>query len=270
MRIVTQATFTAPGACYNFSPMDDTTPTGPALHFSGVSKAFGATRALDDFTLRIERGELFALVGGNGAGKTTLIKCLLDFTAPDGGGIEIAGGRHSETGSRADLAFLPERFNPPHYLTGRDFLRYMAELHRRPYDESEARAMFGRLDLAASALDRPARTYSKGMTQKLGLAACLLSGKNLQILDEPTSGLDPKARALLKRELLRLREAGRTIFFTSHALADVQELADRMAVLQNGRLMFAGTPDAFIAAYGGATIEDAFLACTGEEAALSS
>ena len=244
--------------------MEDSTSTPSALAFSGVSKAFGSTRALDDFTLEVRRGELFALVGGNGAGKTTLIKCLLDFTAPDRGSITIFGKAHDLTASRADLAFLPERFNPPHYLTGRDFLRYMAQLHRAPYDESAVRAMFERLDLAASALERPARTYSKGMTQKLGLGACLMSGKNLQILDEPTSGLDPKARALLKRELTRLRDAGRTIFFTSHALADVQELSDRMAVLQNGTLKFAGAPAALIEKYQGATLEDAFLACIGE------
>jgi ABC-2 type transport system ATP-binding protein len=239
----------------------------PALAFHGVSKAFGATRALDDFSLEVARGELFALVGGNGAGKTTLIKCLLDFTTPDSGAIEIAGASNHETSARADLAFLPERFNPPHYLTGRDFLRYMAELHRRPYDEGEVRATFERLDLALAALDRPARTYSKGMTQKLGLAACLISGKNLQVLDEPTSGLDPKARALLKRELKRLSESGRTIFFTSHALADVQELAGGMAVLQNGRLMFAGTPGALIERYGAGSLEEAFLACIEERAA---
>ena len=243
--------------------MDDNT-SPPAIAFRGISKAFGAVRALDDFTLEVRRGELFALVGGNGAGKTTLIKCLLDFTTADSGSIEIFGTPHATTVSRADLAFLPERFNPPHYLTGRDFLRYMAELHRRPYDEARVRETFERLDLAASALDRPARTYSKGMTQKLGLAACLLSGKNLQVLDEPTSGLDPKARALLKRELMRLRDSGRTIFFTSHALADVQELSDRMAVLQNGRLRFAGTPDELVQQFGGATIEQAFLACIGE------
>jgi ABC-2 type transport system ATP-binding protein len=247
--------------------MADASSTGPALEFDAVSKTFGAIPALDDFSVAVRRGELFALVGGNGAGKTTLIKCMLDFTAPDSGGIRIFGVPASTTASRADLAFLPERFNPPHYLTGRDFLRYMAELHRNSYDEGEARRIFGRLDLAVSALDRPARTYSKGMTQKLGLAACLLSGKNLQVLDEPTSGLDPKARALLKREMRRLRDAGRTIFFTSHALADVQEICDRMAVLQNGRLMFAGTPAELMAKFGGANLEEAFLACIGEPVA---
>jgi ABC-2 type transport system ATP-binding protein len=239
---------------------------GPALSFKGVSKAFGATPALHDFSLQVERGVLFALVGGNGAGKTTLIKCLLDFCSTDSGEIVIGGIAHTHTAARADLAFLPERFTPPHYLTGRDFLQYMAKLHRRTYDEALVRLTFERLDLALSALERPVRTYSKGMTQKLGLAACLLSGKTLQLLDEPTSGLDPKARALLKRELRALRDRGHTVFFSSHALADVQEICDSMAVLHQGRLMFAGTPAQLMTRFGSATLESAFLACIGAAA----
>ena len=233
----------------------------PALLFSGVSKAYGATTALLDFTLDVRRGESFGLVGGNGAGKTTLIKCLLDFSDTDRGEIRIFGVDHKLTASRRELAFLPERFTPPYYLTGGDFLRYMAELHGTLYDEALTAETFERLDLDAAALTKPVRAYSKGMTQKLGLAACLLSGKSLQLLDEPTSGLDPKARALLKRELTRLREAGRTVFFTSHALADVQEICDRMAVLHAGELRFAGTPAELTAKYGGSDLEAAFLQC---------
>ena len=236
----------------------------PALSFDAVSKRFGGVPALEDFTLEVKRGELLGLVGGNGAGKTTLIKCLLDFCAIDGGAIAISGVSHLRTEARADLAFLPERFNSPHYLTGRDFLRYMAELHRITYSEERVKQTFERLDLAAGALDRPARTYSKGMMQKLGLAACLLSGKNLQILDEPTSGLDPKARALLKRELRSLRAEGRTVFFTSHSLTDVEQICDRMVVLDRGRLRFAGPPAALVTEYGGRDLEHAFLACIGE------
>jgi ABC-2 type transport system ATP-binding protein len=233
----------------------------PALSFQGVGKTFGTVRALDDLTLDVRNGELFGLVGGNGAGKTTLIKCLLDFLETDRGEIRLFGLSHRLTASRRTLAFLPERFNPPFYLTGRDFLRYMAELHRVPYDESRVAATFERLDLDLSALARPARTYSKGMTQKLGLAACLLSGKALQVLDEPTSGLDPKARALLKRELKSLRDAGTTVFFTSHALADVDEICDRMAVLHGGRLRFAGTPAELATKHHAASLEQAFLDC---------
>jgi ABC-2 type transport system ATP-binding protein len=102
------------------------------------------------------------------------------------------------------------------------------------------------------------------MTQKLGLAACLISGKALQVLDEPTSGLDPKARALLKKELRELRTAGRTVFFTSHALADVEEICDRMAVLHGGRLRFAGTPAELKARYSTTVLEEAFLECISQ------
>jgi len=234
-----------------------------ALHFSDVGKRFGSLPALHEFSLDVRRGEFLGLVGVNGAGKTTLIKCLLDFCDADDGSIEIFGVPHGETAARARVAFLPERFNPPHYLTGRDFVQYMLTLYRAPYDESRVTRLFDALDLERTALDRPARTYSKGMTQKLGLAACLLSQKDLYVLDEPTGGLDPKARARLKWELKALREAGRTVFFTSHALPDVQELCDRLAVLHAGQLRFAGTPRELIERYGAPGLEEAFLACIG-------
>jgi len=234
-----------------------------ALRFAGVGKNYAGVPALSGFSLDVHRGEFFGLVGVNGAGKTTLIKCLLDFCDADGGAIEIFSVPHRATAARARLAFLPERFNPPFYLTGRDFVQYMLELYRAPYDEARVTRLFGALDLDLSALDRPARTYSKGMTQKLGLAACLLSGKDLYVLDEPTGGLDPKARALLKDELKALRRSGHTVFFTSHALADVAEICDRMAVLHAGRLRFAGTPQELTARHAAADLERAFLACIG-------
>ena len=237
-----------------------------ALHFDRVGKTFAGTAALDGFSLDVQRGEFFGLVGENGAGKTTLIKCMLDFCDMDSGSIEIFGVPHTATTARARTAFLPERFNPPFYLTGRDFLQYMLKLHRAPYDETQVARTFGALDLDLSALTKPARTYSKGMTQKLGLAACLLSGKDLYIFDEPTSGLDPKARALLKRELRELRHARRTLFFTSHALADVAEMCDRMAIVHAGRLQFVGTPGELTRKYAAGDLEQAFLACISDTA----
>ena len=171
----------------------------PALRIRQLAKSYASAAALTDLSLEIAAGEFFGLVGENGAGKTTLIKCALDFCDTASGSIEIFGTRHRQTAARSRIAYLPERFTPPHFLTGRDFLRYNAELHRRAYDEAAARSMLESLELEAGSLDKPVRAYSKGMTQKLGLAACLLSGKDMYILDEPTSGLDPKARALLKR-----------------------------------------------------------------------
>lgn len=232
-----------------------------ALHFEQVSKRFGEVEALADITFDVAPGEFFGLVGVNGAGKTTLLKCLLDFCTADGGTIRIFGVEHRLTAARSRLAFLPERFNPPHFLTGRDFLQYMLKLYGQPYEAREVEQMFAGLDLDPAALGKAARSYSKGMTQKLGLAACLLSGKDLYVLDEPTGGLDPKARALFKRALRTLKQANRTVFFTSHALADIAELCDRMAVLDGGRLRFAGSPEALARRFGAADLEQAFLAC---------
>ncbi len=235
--------------------------SAPALRISSLHKSYGNAVALADFSLEIAAGEFFGLVGANGAGKTTLIKCALDFCDIQSGSIDIFGTPHRQTAARGRLAFLPERFTPPHYLNGRDFLRYLSALHHRPYDEARACAMLAALELDAAALARPARAYSKGMTQKLGLAACLLSGKDLLILDEPTSGLDPKARALLKQELKAQHGAGRTILMTSHALHDVGEMCGRMAVVDRGRLRYAGTPAEFIARYRATDLEQAYLAC---------
>lgn len=234
--------------------------TSTALRFEQVTKRFGSVAALDEFSLEVARGEFFGLVGVNGAGKTTLIKCLLDF-CDAAGRIEIFGVDHRLTTARQQLAFLPERFNPPHFLTGRDFLRYMLKLYRQTYEEARVVQVFASLDLDPGALDKAARTYSKGMTQKLGLAACLLSGKELYVLDEPTSGLDPKARALLKQALAALRQSKRTVFFSSHALADIAEMCDRMAVLHGGKLRYAGRPADLAATAANGDLEQAFLNC---------
>lgn len=236
-----------------------------ALSFEGVRKTFGPHVALAGFSLEVHEGELFGLVGVNGAGKTTLIKCLLDFATPDAGSIRIFGVPNTQTTARRQLAFLPERFLPPYYLTGGDFLRYMLTLHQSEYVEDRARAMFDALDLDVRALTLPVRSFSKGMTQKLGIAACLLADKPLYVFDEPTSGLDPKARALLKRQLLALRAAGRTLFVTSHLLADVEQLCDRMAVLHAGAVRYVGSPAELLARQATTNMEEAFLSCIESE-----
>lgn len=238
-----------------------------ALAFRGMAKRFGAAAALSPVDMEIQRGEFFALVGMNGAGKTTLIKCLLDFCEPDSGAVDIFGISHRLTAARSRLAFLPERFVPPYYLTGEDFLRYMAALQSANHDRRQAEVVCRALDLDVAALSRPVRAYSKGMTQKLGLAACLLSGRELLIMDEPASGLDPKARALLKARLRTLRERNTTLFFTSHSLADVGEICDRMAVLHRGELLFVGAPAELCGIHGVEDLEAAYLACVARSEA---
>ena len=235
-----------------------------ALEINHLTKRYGKLPVLESLTLSVTRGECFGLVGMNGAGKTTLIKCLLDFCDIDGGEIRIFDVPHRETRARRPLAYLPESFLPPHSLTGRDFVKYILALREQPYDEAAARAMCVALDLDEQALDRQARNYSKGMTQKLGLAAGFLSQAELFVLDEPMSGLDPKARALLKRQFAALKLAGKTLFFSSHVLADVEEICDRMAILHAGQLRFVGTPAACRAQYHADTLESAYLAAIEE------
>ena len=233
----------------------------PALRFQQIVKRYGKHDALCGVSLDVEEGAFFALVGMNGAGKTTLLKSLLDFCAVDGGDIRIAGQPHRDTRARAGLAFLPERFSPPYYLTGREFLRYLLALHQRIRGTDEVLSALAALDLDAAALDKPVRAYSKGMTQKLGLAAAFLSGKKLLVLDEPMSGLDPKARALVKRYLQRLKTEGATLFFSTHMLPDVEELCDRMAILHRGEVRFAGSPGECRQRFGASTLEEAYLNC---------
>lgn len=236
-------------------------PGSPAVRFAGVGRRFGSQLALDDVSFEVGAGECFGLVGGNGAGKTTLLKCMLDFIAPHAGRIDIWGTPSAQTRARAPIAFLPERFVPPYYLNGGDFLRYMLRLHGQSYDPESVRAMLSQLELPPSVLARPVRTYSKGMAQKIGLAACFLSGKSLLLLDEPTTGLDPKARALFKALIRDAVTQGRSVFMTSHALADVDEMCQRMAVLHEGRLRFVGTPAALRAQQQAPTLESAYLRC---------
>jgi ABC-2 type transport system ATP-binding protein len=234
--------------------------SAPALSIQHLSKSYGRQPVLRDVSLDLQPGETFGLVGMNGAGKTTLIKCLLDFCAIDGGRIEILGLSHREPRARRPLAYLPENFLPPPYLTGAEFVKYILELRGEPYSDEAARAMFAALDIDPSALDRLARSYSKGMTQKLGLAACFLGEASLFLLDEPMSGLDPKARALLKRRLAAIKAAGKTLFFSSHVLADVEELCDRMAILHGGELRFVGPPADCRGQFAAASLEEAYLA----------
>ncbi len=235
--------------------------TAYALQFQNIVKRYEKKEVLKGIDLSIERGEFFGLVGMNGAGKTTLIKCLLDFCAADAGTISIFGNSNRITRSRAPLAFLPERFMPPYYLTGADFLKYTLKLQSLPYHASDAEAMLQALDLEASALAKPVRSYSKGMTQKLGLASCFLARKDLYVLDEPMSGLDPKARSLLKARLQDLRARGCTLFFSSHALADVEEICDRMAILHDGQLRFTGSPAECKQHFEADTLEQAYMKC---------
>ena len=238
-----------------------------AVRIGALVKRYGKVAALDGVDLEVAAGEGFGLVGANGAGKTTLIRCLLDLAASDAGTIEIFGGAAREPASRRHLSYLPERFNPPHYLRGEEFLRAMLALAGERYDRARAESLLDELELERDALSRRVRNLSKGMNQKLELAACLLLPRDLYLLDEPMSGLDPAARVAVKSVLRRLHGEGRTLFFTSHVLADVEELCGSLAVLDRGRLRFRGSPAALREKYAESRLEAAFMRCIRERAA---
>jgi ABC-2 type transport system ATP-binding protein len=240
---------------------------GEALRIAALVKRYNRHQAVAGADLAVAAGEAFGLVGANGAGKTTLIKCVLDLCAFDSGSIEIFGVTARNPQARRRLAYLPERFNPPHYLRGREFLAVMSELAGTRYDPSRALALLDELELERDALERPARTLSKGMTQKLGLAGCFLLPRDLYVLDEPMSGLDPAARVAVKSVLRRLAAQGRTLFFTSHVLADVDELCSSIAVLERGRVRFRGEPTALCRRYQEPSLERAFMRCIRDDEA---
>ena len=235
--------------------------TDLAVRVDALAKRYGTFVALDGVSLTVGRGEAFGLVGANGAGKTTLIRCLLDLAARDAGAIEIFGVPARQPAARSRLAYLPERFVPPHYLTGAEFLQALAQLAGVAYDPVRAERTVEALELEKAALAKPVRTLSKGMTQKLGLAGCFVLERELYVLDEPMSGLDPAARVAVKSVLAGLSAEGRTLFFTSHVLADVDELCSSIAVLDRARLRFRGSPQALRGRYGEPNLERAFMKC---------
>jgi len=232
-----------------------------AIQCERLCKTFGNRIVLDDVSLEVKPGTVFGLVGMNGSGKSTMIKAMLDLIAIDSGSITLHGMSHRKVQARDKIAYLPDRFAPPIHLRCRDFLQYMLTLHGSDKRESQVVQVLEKLELELRVLDLSVGKLSKGMTQKLGLASCLLSGKSLLILDEPMSGLDPKARYLFKAQIRELRDAGKTVFFSSHLLADVEELSDTMAVLHRHKIVYTGSSDGLLEQTGAGTLEQAYLRC---------
>lgn len=213
-----------------------------ALRIENVSVIYGKKEAIAEVALDIRSGETFGLIGLNGAGKTSLIKCILGLRTQNTGTIAIHGLPSTSQTSKEKIAFLPEKFEPPWFLTGMEFLRFSLKLYRQPFDADKVVAAAAALALDPAALNRRVNTYSKGMRQKLGLLGTLLTNCPVFILDEPMSGLDPLARALVKKMITEFKNQDRTMFLSSHILGDMDEICDRVAVLHEGRIRFVGSP----------------------------
>lgn len=206
-----------------------------AILADGLTKRFGADRGVIDLSFHVAPGEVFGYLGPNGAGKTTTIRLILDLARPTAGSVSVLGldPRRDGVALRRRLGVVPGDLRLYERLTGREIVRYFASL-RGGTPRSDIDALAERLD---ADLDRPVHSLSKGNRQKIGLVQALVHRPELLVLDEPTAGLDP----LVQDEVLDLlREAaaeGRTVFLSSHALAEVQRVADRVGIIRDGRLV---------------------------------
>lgn len=229
------------------------------LSFKNVSIHYGKKQAVFDVSVSIPEGAIFGLMGLNGAGKTTLIKALLGLRDMRAGEILLNGENSALPSARKILAYLPERFDPPWFLKGDEFIRFSMSLYGTHFDRDAMNNMAQRLRLDPGVLGNRMSTYSKGMRQKVGLMATVLSGCRLLVLDEPMSGLDPGARAAVKDVLKEIKKAGRTIFFSSHILGDMDEICDCVTIIHQGRKIFDGTPTEVKMKGGSDSLERAFL-----------
>ncbi|MFI1459965.1 ABC transporter ATP-binding protein [Nocardia carnea] len=210
-----------------------------AIDISGLVKKFGRTRALDGLDLQVSAGEVHGFLGPNGAGKSTTIRVLLGLLRGDGGSARLLGGdpwsQAAELHRR--LAYVPGDVNLWPGLTGGEVIDLLGRL-RGGLDESRRKDLLERFDLDPT---KKGRTYSKGNRQKVALVAALASDVELLLLDEPTAGLDPLMEAVFQECVEEVRRAGRTVLLSSHILAQVEALCDRVTIIRHGRAVESGT-----------------------------
>ncbi len=229
------------------------------------SRELGRTAnvALKGLNLRVEAGEVFGFLGPNGAGKTTTMNVLLGFVNATSGAAFLFGVNVREPIARQRIGFLPELTYYYKYLNAEELLRFYGRIFGIPRMELETRidAVLKLVELE-SARRRPIKSYSKGMQQRVGLAQALLNQPDLLILDEPTSGLDPVGRMKVREIIQRLKNEGKTVFFSSHELGEVETVCDRVAILFQGELKEEGKVEDLVRRYQG-NLEQVFLKVIG-------
>ncbi len=203
-------------------------------------------QSLKSCTLSVYEGETFGLLGPNGAGKTTIIKVLLGIIKKTSGRATVLGKPVGDRAAKQYIGYLPENAYFYDYLTGWEFLHLAASLFKIPR-KTQTERIKGLLDLVGldqkTAKQKQLRQYSKGMLQRIGVAQALINNPEIVFLDEPMSGLDPIGRYRIRQIILSLKEQGKTIFFNSHILSDVEEICDRVAILSQGNLLVSGSLD---------------------------
>ncbi|MCW3817685.1 ATP-binding cassette domain-containing protein [Micromonospora sp. DR5-3] len=222
------------------------TQSRPAIAATGLRKSFGDHVVLDGLDLNVPRGTVFSLLGANGAGKTTTVKILSTLLGADAGDVQVAGHdlAREPDAVRAAIGVTGQFSAVDKLLTGEENLRLMADLHHLARGEGRRRAarLLEQFDLTEAAR-RPASTYSGGMLRRLDLAMTLVGSPQVIFLDEPTTGLDPRSRRDMWQTVRDLVAGGVTIFLTTQYLEEADELADRIAVLNHGRVVAEGTAE---------------------------
>ncbi|HEX3200630.1 MAG TPA: ABC transporter ATP-binding protein, partial [Actinomycetes bacterium] len=221
-----------------------TEPPVPAIATSGLHKAYGSRVALHDLTLTVPPGEVFGFLGPNGAGKTTAMKILLGLVRPTAGEALVFGRPPAEPAARRRIGYLPEHFRFQEWATGTELLDFHGRLAGLGTRERAERIpeLLERVGLAGRGGER-VRRYSKGMTQRLGLALALLHRPDLVLLDEPTSALDPVGRREVRELVRELAAGGVTVFLNSHLLTEVEAVCHRVAIVSQGRVVASGPLD---------------------------
>lgn len=248
-------------------PITPGQPPRALLEATHLVKRFGDFTAVNDLTLTVKPGEVFGLLGPNGAGKTTTISMCIGLLHPTSGAIRIAGhdvGRDAQVVKRI-IGYVPDEPYLYERLTAREFIHLMGELYGMPEPLSEPvnrlLAYFDLLDAADSQI----AGYSHGMKQKTALCGALIHDPSLLFLDEPTVGLDPKSARLLKDTIRSLADQGRAVLLCTHILEIAQAICDRVAIIDQGRLVAQGTLDELRGADRQSSLEDIFLRLTGGE-----
>lgn len=229
------------------------------LNLKNVNVSYAAKPAISNITFDVRSGEVFGLIGLNGAGKTTIIKTILNLREVDSGEINILNDKIDSSKSKKKLSYLPEKFEPPWFLTGFEFINFSLKLYHKKMSKAQIIQAARDVALDPDALSRRTQTYSKGMRQKLGLLGTMLTECSLMILDEPMSGLDPLARIRVKDMIMKLKKDDCTIFLSSHVLADMDEICDRIAILHKGTIQYIGAPLELKEKVGVDNLEKAFL-----------
>jgi ABC-2 type transport system ATP-binding protein len=237
-----------------------------AISLSKICYSVSGLEILKSLDLNVAEQQYYAIAGVNGAGKSTIIKLILDLIRPQPGKeILIFGLPNQDRLCREQIAYLPENFNVKKNITGYQYLDFIASVYNLDLSMQEISELATRLDFPPERLDSRVGGYSKGMVQKLGLVSCFMLDRKLLILDEPLNGLDPRARYHFKELLRQERSNKRTILYSTHLLADAEDLCDQFGILHDGEMKYQGTPDNCMQFYHADSLEQAYMRCISTE-----